>query len=568
VDGYLPVDGWYAAKDAATSDQYWKPLIMNYTKDTGYLSYMAKNGFASTDDIMNGDNGKIASLTNTYIQSQPEYGYGSEQKTYKNDNSGIDDSDQLMFVNEDGSSSHNIHNTISGNNEFLLGLDIDNSNPTVQKEQIHWMNWLLDTYKFDGFRVDAASNYDKQVLLDEADVMKEHFGSDLNNHISYIESYSDAEKGFEDSNGNPQLAMDYGLFYTLNNTLGKATPTQSLSTLETNSTVNRSGSGTSNNTPNWSFVTNHDQEKNRVNNVILGLYGIKTGEKYTNQTPKALDEIYDKNTEKKALQIYEADMQKTDKQYAPTNVESSYAYILTNKNTVPTVYYGDMYQTDGSYMAHPTLYYNVISKLLEARKDYAYGSQKVTSYTTNTSPKTAGKDLISSVRYGNDRNTGLATVIGNNPKTNSTIKVNMGSNHANQVFEDATGFHTEKLVTDNKGVLTIQVKGTASPQVKGYLGVWMPTKDKAPTLSWNAVKTVNQGKSIKAKIRLNHSASTIQSYTYSSCNNQIVQVDKYGNVKGGKKSGDADILVTVTTKDHFVLYLTQQVEVKANRVKR
>ncbi|GER71922.1 hypothetical protein BpJC7_32250 [Weizmannia acidilactici] len=60
----------------------------------------------------------------------------------------------------------------------------------------------------------------------------------------------------------------------------------------------------------------------------------------------------------------------------------------------------------------------------------------------------------------------------------------MGSKHANQVFKDATGFHSEKLVTDSKGVLTVHVKGTQNTQVKGYLCVWVPTEDTMPTLSF------------------------------------------------------------------------------------
>lgn len=55
VDTYLPVDGWYAAKDAATSDQYWKPMLIHYAKDKGYLSFMSQHGFATVDDIINGD---------------------------------------------------------------------------------------------------------------------------------------------------------------------------------------------------------------------------------------------------------------------------------------------------------------------------------------------------------------------------------------------------------------------------------------------------------------------------------------------------------------------------------
>lgn len=566
VDGYLSVDGWYAAKDAATTDQYWKPMLINYAKDKDYLPYMSKNGFATVEEIVNGDNGKIADLTNAYLQSNPKYGYGTEEKTYKNDNSGIDDQDQFLFVKKNGGTLHNINNTISGNNEFLVGMDIDNSNPTVQKEQIHWMNWLLDTYKFDGFRVDAASHYDKQVLLDLADVMKEHFGSNEENHLSYIESYSSAANDFENKNSNPQLSMDYALYYTFQNALAKGTNKQKLSTLATNSVVDRNGSGSSNATPNWSFVTNHDQEKNRINNVMLNLYGIKTGEKYTNTTPKSFENLYDKDTEKKALAIYQDDMNRVDKKYAPHNVVSQYAYLLTNKNTVPTVYYGDMYQTGGSYMSKKTPYYDAITKLLKVRKDYAYGNQKVTNYTSNTSPKTAGQDLISSVRYGKDRNTGVATVIGNNPKLDTTIKVNMGSSHKNQVFKDATGFHSEKLVTDSKGVLTIHVKGTANAQVKGYLSVWIPTKDKVPTLTWNSIKSVYQGKTAKVSVKLTNSSSKIKSTSYASSNKAIATVDKNGNVKGNKKTGKVTINTTITTKDNFVLYSSKQIEVKANQV--
>ncbi|AKM18207.1 Glucosyltransferase-SI precursor [Geobacillus sp. 12AMOR1] len=566
VDTYLPVDGWYAAKDAATSDQYWKPMLIHYAKDKGYLSFMSQHGFATVDDIINGDNAEIAKWTNAYIQSRPEYGFGSEERSYKNDNTGVDDQDQFLFVEENGSTKHNIHNTIHGNYEFLVGLDIDNSNPTVRKEQIHWMNWLLDTYKFDGFRIDAATHFDKQVLLDEADVRKAHFGNDLNNHLSYIESYTSKAEKFENENGNPHLTMDWALYYTLQDTLGKGTPSQKLSTIATNSVVNRSGSGSAHAIPNWSFVNNHDQEKNRVNTIMLDLYGIKTGEKYTTTPPKSFADLYDKETEKKALAIYKDDMKRVDKKYAPNNVVSQYAFLLTNKDTVPTIYYGDLYQTDASYMSKPTLYYEPITKLLKMRKAYAYGGQKITGYTSNTSPETAGQDLIASVRYGKDRYTGVAVVIGTNPKTDTTIKVDMGTKHANQVFKDATGFHSEKLVADNKGVLTIRVKGTANALVKGYLGVWVPTKDKAPGLSWNSAKTVYQGKTVKLSVKLTNSASKIKTVTFTSSNPSIASVDKYGNVKGNKKTGKVNIYATVTTADNFVLYSSKPIDVKANQV--
>lgn len=473
VDSYLPVDGWYAAKDAATTDQYWKPMLINYANDKGYLPFLAQNGFATMEDIINGDNGQIAGLTNQYIASQPAYGYGSEEKTNANDNSGIDSSDQLLFVNKDGSQLHKINNTIFKGMEFLIGNDIDNSNPEVQKEQKNWMKWLLESYKFDGFRIDAASHYDSQILLDELAVKKEVYGKAADNQLSYIESYGEQQNGFLNAHQNGQLAMDGVLFYSLETSLSKTK--QPLKTIVTNSAVNRAGTG--NAIPNWSFVNNHDQEKNRVNQIMLDLYGINSYVKYGNETPKSFEAMYDKATEKKALDIYNADMEKADKKYAPSNVPSQYAFLLTNKDTVPTVFYGDMFKTNASYMAEPTIYNEVITNLLKVRKQYAAGNQKVTYYQTNTG-KVEGQDLIASVRFGDNRETGAATVIGTNPNTDKTIKVDMGAAHANQVFVDGTGFHTEKLVTDSKGVLTIHVKGTKNAFVKGYLGVWVPASDK------------------------------------------------------------------------------------------
>jgi glucan-binding YG repeat protein len=543
VDGYLAVDGWYAAKNAATSDDFWKPMIINYSKDTGYLKYMAENGYPTLDSIINGNNGDIAAKTSAYISSQPAYGYGTEEKTLANDNSGIDGTDQFLFVKEDGSNLHSINNNLSKAFEFLIGLDIDNSNPTVQEEQRHWMNWMLDTYKFDGFRIDAASHYDKQVLLDEMAIRKQRFGNDLDNHISYIESYMASQDSFENANGNGQLSMDWALFYTLQNAIGKTEGAQSLATLATNSSVNRGDSGADKSIPNWSFTTNHDQEKNRVNTVMLDLYGIKPYQKYGNETAKSFEALYDKETEKKALAIYNADIEKVDKKYAPSNVPSQYAFILTNKGTVPTVFYGDMFKTDASYMAEPTIYNDIITNLLKVRKEFALGNQKITNYTTNTSPKNAGQDLIASVRYGTDANTGVATVIGNNPNTDTTIKVNMGSEHANQVFVDATGLHSEKITANTMGTLTIPVKGSKSALVKGYLGVWVPTNQKAGWVknennTWSYVYPENSQKAVDWKLIDNEwyyftKTGDMKANTWINTNSKWYFVDKSGAMKKG-----------------------------------
>ncbi len=49
-----------------------------------------------------------------------------------------------------------------------------------------------------------------------------------------------------------------------------------------------------------------------------------------------------------AFKIYNADQLKANKEFTQFNIPSTYALLLTNKDTVPRVYYGDLYTDDGS----------------------------------------------------------------------------------------------------------------------------------------------------------------------------------------------------------------------------
>ena len=51
--------------------------------------------------------------------------------------------------------------------------------------------------------------------------------------------------------------------------------------------------------------------------------------------------------------------------------------LLTNKDTVPRVYYGDLYTDDGQYMATKSPYYDAINTLLKARVQYVAGGQSM-----------------------------------------------------------------------------------------------------------------------------------------------------------------------------------------------
>ena len=243
---------------------------------------------------------------------------------------------------------------------------------------------------------------------------------------------------------------------------------------------------------NYIFVRAHDSEVQAVlANIISKQINPKTdGFTFT------MDEL------KQALEIYNADMRKADKKYTQYNIPAAYATMLTNKDSITRVYYGDLFTDDGQYMAQKSPYYNAIDALLRARIKYVAGGQdmKVT--------KLNGYEIMSSVRYGKGaeeanqlgtaetRNQGMLVLTANRPDmklgANDRLVVNMGAAHKNQAYRPlllskSTGLATylkdsdvpAGLVryTDNQGNLTFtadDITGHSTVEVSGYLAVWVP----------------------------------------------------------------------------------------------
>jgi len=236
--------------------------------------------------------------------------------------------------------------------------DLNWQNRDMRQAVYTMINWWLDK-GIDGFRIDAASHYDTRILNAEAEVSKAHFGK--KDYLSYIESYKTEQNAYMKANNNEQLVMDGELYFTLRTALTPSNK-RALRDLAKVSVVNREGDGATNVQANWSFVNNHDQEKNRINQIMLDTYGIKTNTQYGKDgEPKSFEKLYNKEDEAKALAIYNKELASPTKKYSTENVVAQYAFLLSNKNTVPTVYYGDLYQTDASYMSKTTPYYDGIS---------------------------------------------------------------------------------------------------------------------------------------------------------------------------------------------------------------
>jgi dextransucrase len=466
IDGYLTVDGYFIAGKTATGGDIWRPNLMYYVEHQQgaitirYLDYVRAHPpvgsgvtASDTDDqvrakLIQATDAAVSNTTNDYIGSQPGYNSTSERGIIA-----------LRFDNNDV--NHVNQNVLQY--EYLIGQDVDNTSATVQSEQRNWEEFLLDEYDFDGFRWDAAGHYNKKILQNAGQLVADRLaasGENANDNLNYIESYVDDQVAFENENGNPQLAYDDDPYYAYLDALGDGTPSKPLSTTITSSLVDRvNPSGTV--TPNWSFVNNHDQEHNVM--ATIPVTDVQTGGASYGTKQYQLAQY----------KLYSADRKRVAKQYAPNNVPAAYALELTNKDTVPTVFYGDMWEATDSYMQTESPYYEAINDLLQVRETNASGDQVVSSYASNLS-STAGQNLISSVREGTDRTSGMGVVIGNTPDLDTTIEVPMGAAHANQEYVDAMGYHDETLTTDGNGMLTVAVQGTSNVTVNGYLGVWVP----------------------------------------------------------------------------------------------
>ncbi|WP_178378343.1 glycoside hydrolase family 70 protein [Loigolactobacillus backii] len=563
VDGYLSYSGWYrpigTSQDGKTWYKTgagdWRPILMyawpNKDVQAQFIKYFVNHGYENanygltkvsvanlnkdTDATVlntaaqnlryvieqsiatNKGTGKLANDINGFAATVPELSASSElslqsMPNYKPDKSGTVDNDQVIFVNDADSKYRLMNRTINnqtGNDnsdnspELLVGNDIDNSNPVVQAENLNWEYFLLNYGKlmgynqdgnFDGFRIDAADNIDADVLDQMGQLMNDMYHmkgnpQNANNHLSYNEGYHSGAAQMLNKKGNPQLYMDSREFYTLENVLGRANNRDTISHLVTNSIVNRQNDVTENEaTPNWSFVTNHDQRKNLINRLIIRDHpGIAYKAEYANQ----------------AWQEFYADQKKTDKQYAQYNVPAQYA-ILLNKDTVPQIYYGDLYNETAQYMQEKSIYYDAITTLMKARKQFVSGGQTMTKLSDN---------LIASVRYGKgvanansegtdslSRTSGMAVIVGNNPQmAEQTISINMGRAHANEQYRNlldttdngltynADGAENpETLTTDDNGILKVTVKGYSNPYVSGYLGVWVPVVSGNQDVTTNA----------------------------------------------------------------------------------
>lgn len=526
----------------------WWP---NQKIEENYLKFMKQHHFINANQISQNDapliiqknlEKKISNkhsvqwlkkLMQAFVNSQSDWNQESESKEYDDFQNGYmtysnsrltpnaNSNYRLLNRNSLDQNGLSTYKNQSAHGELLLANDLDNSNPVVQSEQLNLLHYIMNygslnetkgksehlnffqklwrsltgkktkqpenikNANFDGIRFDAPDQVDADLLQIAGIYFKNVFHvnqSDkvANRHLSILEDWNPQNRSYTKKQGNQQLTIDLDGMTALNSALTYQTSQRaSLETLISSGLQNKQNDTSSNQVvPNYLIVNSHNI--NDLNSRMQTL--INKNEQNGNQViKKKMNQL---------LKRYNQDLWKTKKTMSQYNVPSAYALALTNKNTVPRVYYGDMYLHDADFMSKKTPYFDAIKNLLVARKKYVSGPQTMQTQTVN------GQSILTSTRTGKSqqRTQGIGIALSNNPKVNlsqQSLTLPMGSKHKNQLYrplmmntknglksyssdQDAKQLFKQ---TDQNGDLHLNQKefrGSSNPFISGALSIWVP----------------------------------------------------------------------------------------------
>ena len=571
VDGYLTADSWYRPKFILKDGKTWtastetdlRPLLMAWWPDKrtqiNYLNYMNQENLgigafeSKTEQVLlteavqqvqrkieeriskEGDTKWLRTLMSAFVKTQPNWNIKTESETTGTNKDHLQGG-ALLYTNSDKTSHANSRYRLlnrtptsqtgtpkyfidksNGGYEFLLANDFDNSNPAVQAEQLNWLHYMMNfgsivandpTANFDGVRVDAVDNVNADLLQIASDYFKSRYKvgeseEEAIKHLSILEAWSDNDPDYNKDTKGAQLAIDnklrLSLLYSFMRNLSIRSGVEPTITNSLNDRSSEKKNGER--MANYIFVRAHDSE---VQTVIADIIRENINPN-TDGLTFTMDEL------KQAFKIYNEDMRKADKKYTQFNIPTAHALMLSNKDSITRVYYGDLYTDDGQYMEKKSPYHDAIDALLRARIKYVAGGQDM-KVTYMGVPREADKwsynGILTSVRYGTGANEatdegtaetrtqGMAVIASNNPnlKLNEwdKLQVNMGAAHKNQYYrpvllttkDGISRYLTDEEVpqslwkkTDANGILTFDmndIAGYSNVQVSGYLAVWVP----------------------------------------------------------------------------------------------
>lgn len=304
----------------------------------------------------------------------------------------------------EGKSFDNMVSLDYGNYDFLLGCDIDMQNEQVRGELMYWGRWFLDTTGVDGFRLDAIKHIPTWLFVQWLDHVRDHAQNNLFAVGEYWVNDVQTLHGYISATYGKMSLFDVPLHYNF-----------------------------------------HSASK------IGGSYDMRRILDGTlMQQQPALAVTFVENHDSQPLQALESVVEAWFKPLA-------YALILLRREGYPCVFYPDYYganYNDQGYDIWLPSHRWIIDKLLEARKNYAYGEQY--DYFDHW-------DIIGWTRLGDDEHPkAMATLMSNGPGGSKWMEVGK----PNAIFRDLTEYISEPVYTNEYGWGEFRCNG-------GSVSVWI-----------------------------------------------------------------------------------------------
>lgn len=310
----------------------------------------------------------------------------------------------------------------NGNYDFLMGCDVDVNNPEVTDELLRWGKWVLDSFGFDGFRMDAVKHIDYPFTHMFLDKMREYAGKNLYAVSEYWSEKTDLLTGFINNVGGSTEMFDVPLHFNFRRASEEGEQFD-MSRLLDGSLVQTDPEHA------VTFVDNHDSQP---------------GSSLSSNVQDWFKPL-------------------------------AYALILLMKEGYPVIFYGDYYSESrdagegdapsdveheefGNDLVRVGTYHRrIIDLLLEARQQYAYGDQTLIF----DHPSTVGL-----IRHGDEEHPGSGLVLLMNNGDEGFKEICLGSGHAGETWREFTGSIPETVTLDERGCAIFKV-------APGKIAVWI-----------------------------------------------------------------------------------------------
>lgn len=285
----------------------------------------------------------------------------------------------------------------NGNYDYLMFADVDFDHPEVQQEMKNWGTWYANELNLDGFRLDAVKHIKFSYLQDWLTTIRQNTGKEMFTVAEYWKNDLGEIQNYLAKTGYTHSAFDVPLHYNFHEASNSGGYYDMRNIL--NGTLVQS-----NPVKAVTFVDNHDSQPG---------------------------------------QSLESFVQSWFKPLA-------YAFILTREEGYPSLFYGDYYGTNGGTANEIPALRDELDPLLQARKNYAYGTQH--DYIDHW-------DIIGWTREGDGShpNSGLATLITDGPGGYKWMYV--GKQNAGETWIDITGNSSHQVTINNDGWGQFYVNG-------------------------------------------------------------------------------------------------------------